>query len=476
MNYGIIRYVCGWSIAAVSAFMLMPALYGGITGEREAWAFVICAAVFFLAGRLLCRRKPRNGVFYAKEGFAAVTLTWVVISLISAVPFVLGGAIRNPVDALFETVSGFTTTGSSILRDVEVLPRCMLLWRSFTHWLGGMGVLVFVLALLPSADGQNMYFMRAESPGPDVGKLVPGTRRTAVFLYVIYSVLTVAEFVLLVCGSMPVFDACCITFGTAGTGGFGVLNSSCADYTSYQKVVITVFMLLFGVNFNVYFLLLRRKWKEALSGAELRVYLTVYFVAAGLISLQLWRVNGHTSFLDAAFQTASVMTTTGYSTTDFNLWPLFSKVMLVGLMFIGASAGSTGGGMKVSRFIIYGKVAGREFSRMLHPRRVKILTVDGEPLEHKTINSALTYLVCYLAVFAGSVLLISLDCDDFSTAFTSVAATLNNIGPGLGEVGPAGNFADFSVFSKFVFMLDMLAGRLEIFPLLLSFLPDAWRN
>lgn len=476
MNYSIIRYVLGWAVTVVSVLMLLPAFVGAVYFESSAWVFLICAVLFFSLGRLLCHKKPKNHVFYAREGFMAVALCWIVISLISSIPFVISGAIPNIVDALFETVSGYTTTGSSILKNVETLPHGMLFWRSFSHWIGGMGVLVFVLAILPSADGQNMYFMRAESPGPDVGKLVPNLKKTAAVLYLIYTGLTVLQFCLLMLGRMPVFDALCITFGTAGTGGFGVLNSSCASYTLYQQIVITIFMVLFGVNFNVYFFLLCRKWKDAFKVAEVKVYFFVYFAAIFLIVIQLLKTTGGMHVLDVAFQTASIMTTTGYATVDFNAWPLFSKVVLVALMFIGACAGSTGGGIKVSRIMIYLKVVKRDLSRMLHPRRVKVLIMDGKRIDSAVLNAALVFLVSYLAVFSISFLLIALDCNDFETAFTSVAATLNNIGPGLGAVGPTGSFSDFSVLSKFVFIFDMLAGRLEIFPLLLTFMPVTWKS
>ncbi len=476
MNYSIIRYVLGWSVTVIAALMLLPALVSALYREKTVWVFLVCAAVFFCIGRLLGRKKPKNTVFYAREGFTAVALCWIAISVISAVPFIAGGAITNPVDALFETVSGYTTTGSSILENVEALSRGMLFWRSFTHWIGGMGVLVFVLAILPSAGGQNMYIMQAESPGPDVGKLLPNLKKTAIVLYLIYAGLTGLEFALLAFGNMPLFDALCVTFGTAGTGGFGVLNDSCASYSNYEKIVITVFMALFGVNFNFYFLLLSRKIKEAFNSAEVKVYFAIMLSSIALITFGLWRSTGGFRLLDAAFQTSSIMTTTGFTTVNYDGWPLFTRVILVALMFVGACAGSTGGGIKISRLIIYAKVVKREFSRMLHPRRVKVITIDGKPVNTKIINTSLCFFVSYVAVFALSVLLVSIDAGNFETAFTSVAATLNNIGPGLGAVGPAGNFAGFSAFSKIVLIFDMLAGRLEIFPLLLTFIPASWRN
>lgn len=476
MNYSIIKYVLGSTVSAVSALMLLPALVGAVYAEQDVWIFLVCAVLFFAIGRLLSFRKPKNQVFYAKEGFIAVSLCWIVISVISAVPFVVSGSIPNVVDALFEIVSGYTTTGSSVLQDIEILPRCIIFWRSFSHWLGGMGVLVFVLAILPSADGQDMYLLRAESPGPNVGKLVPNLRKTAMFLYLIYSGMTLLQILLLLVGKMPIFDAVCITFGTAGTGGFGVLNDSCASYTVYQQAIITVFMVLFGINFNFYFFLLRRKWRDAFSFSEVKTYLTIYAFATVFILLQLWNSTGNLHLIDAAFQTASIMTTTGYATTDFNLWPLFSKLVLFVLMFIGACAGSTGGGIKVSRWMMYAKLLKRELSQLLHPRRVKVLAIDKKPIEVSILRTAMVFLIAYLAIFIISVLLISLDCNDFETTVTSVAATLNNIGPGMGSVGPTGNFANFSIFSKCVFIFDMLAGRLEIFPLLLSFIPAKWKN
>lgn len=476
MNYSIIKYVLGLCITTVSALMIFPAIVGAVYMEKSAVVFLICAVSFFIIGRLLSHKKPANKTFYAREGFISVALSWIVISVISAVPFVVSGAIPNAIDALFETVSGFTTTGSSILSDVEALPKCMLFWRSFSHWLGGMGVLVFVLAILPSADGQNMYFMRAESPGPDVGKLVPNLRKTALLLYLIYAGMTVLQFVLLMVGRMPVFDALCLTFGTAGTGGFAILNSGLSTYSTYSLWVITVFMVLFGVNFNLYFFVIRKRFKEAFSIAEVRTYFIVYFLATAFIAVQLYVTLGKVSILDVAFQTASVLTTTGYSTVDFNLWPVFSKIIMVLLMFSGACAGSTGGGIKVSRFMICGKMAKREIDKAVHPRHVKVLKMDGKPIDDDVVHSTVAYMIVYVAIYVVSLLIVSFDCESFETGFTSIVATLNNIGPGLGDVGPTGNFANFSVLSKCVFIFDMLAGRLELFPILLLFTPSAWKN
>ncbi len=384
------------------------------------------------------------------------------------------------VDALFETVSGFTTTGASILTDVEALPHGMLFWRSFTHWIGGMGVLVFMLALLPMAGGHTMYLMKAESTGPNVSRLVPNIRKTALFLYGMYTALTVAQFLLLVTvGQMPVFDAICAALGTAGTGGFGTKADSFASYTVAAQLIVTVFMFLFGVNFNFYFLLFHKRLKEAFKMEEVRWYVIVYVGASLLITANLWLTNGgsipmtlHTVF----FQTASVMTTTGFATADFALWPVVSQALMVLLMCIGACAGSTGGGFKVIRVMLLWKSARKEFSHMLHPRNVKVIKVDGKAVERDTIGVLGVYLFCYVVIMAVSTVLLSLDGFDFTTNFTATIATVNNIGPGLGAVGPTGNFAAYSDLSKCVCVFNMLVGRLEIFPVLLLLIPSTWKK
>lgn len=479
MNVGIICYVLGWIIRVEGLFMLLPLLVSVIYKERNGLYFLVCALAAILVGHVMTRKKPVRKSFYAREGFITVALGWIVMSLIGAMPFYLSGEIPSFVDAIFEIISGFTTTGASILSDVEALSKCMLFWRSFSHWLGGMGVLVFVLAILPMAGGESMYFMRAESPGPSVSKLVPKIRQTAKTLYLIYVGLMLIEIVLLVIGKMPFFDALCMSFGTAGTGGFGILNSSAGSYTVYQQAILTIFMLLFGVNFAFYFLLLMKKPKDAFGIQEVRFYFLIYAVITVLITLNVTAVSGDSLFQNfhhAAFQAASVMTTTGYSTVNFDLWPEFSKALLVLLMFIGACAGSTGGGIKVSRILIYIKTIKKELASLVHPRSVKILKMDGKKIEHEVIRSTNVFLCTYVIIFFVSFILISLDGFDFETNFTAIAATLNNIGPGLAKVGPVENFGIYSNFSKIILSFDMLAGRLELFPMLLLFLPSSWRR
>lgn len=476
MNYGIIGYILGRVIAIVSAAMLLPWAVSLIYHEDVGVIFLLCAILFGAVAAVFTRRKPKNTDFYAREGFVTVALSWIVMSFIGAIPFVASGEIPNIVDALFEIVSGFTTTGSSILTDVESLSRCMLFWRSFSHWLGGMGVLVFILAILPMAGGQNIYLMRAESTGPSVGKLVPKIQKTAFLLYAIYTVMTLAHLVLLIIGRMPIFDAFCLSFGTAGTGGFGVLNDSFASYSPFAQSVTALFMLLFGVNFNFYFLILNRKFRYAFAMEDVRWYFIIYIVASALITGNLLLNGSFGGLREVLFQTSSIMTSTGFATTDFNLWPSLSRALMIMLMFTGACAGSTGGGMKVSRFVIYVKTVAKEIRQLTHPRSVKVLKMDGKPIEHDVIRIVNVYLCAFIFVFAGSFAIVLLDGFDLTTSFTAVAATLNNIGPGLNIVGPTGNFADFSVLSKLVFIFDMLAGRLEIFPMLLLFAPNTWKK
>lgn len=478
MNYAIIAYILGWVLTFEGAFMALPCVTALIYQERSGFYFLVCGVLAVTAGRLMTRKKPKNAVFYAKEGYVACALCWILLSIVGAVPLWASGEIPNVEDALFEIVSGFTTTGSSILTNVEGLSHCMLVWRSFSHWIGGMGVLVFLLAILPMAGGQNMHLMRAESPGPSVGKLVPNVRKTASLLYGIYFAMTLIQIVLLLLGRMPLFDALCITFGTAGTGGFGILNDSMTSYSTYIQTVVTIFMFLFGVNFNFYYLMLMRRPREAFKMEEVRWYVVIYLAAVLLITVNITRSFGDllTNFHHVAFQVSSVMTTTGYGTVDFNLWPQFSRALMVGLMFVGACAGSTGGGMKVSRFVMYFKSVKKELAFLIHPRSVKIVKVDNKAVEHETVRAANVFLIAYLLIFIGSLFLITLDSFDLETSFTAVAATLNNIGPGLGMVGPTGNFSAFSPLSKLVMIFDMLAGRLEIFPMLLLFSPSTWKK
>ena len=389
----------------------------------------------------------------------------------------MAGCIPNPVDALFETVSGFTTTGASILPGVEDLPKGILFWRSFTHWIGGMGVLVFLLSLLPLTGGSHVNLMKAESPGPQVDKLVPKVQSTAKILYGIYFALTVLEVVFLLLGGMPLFESMLTAFGTAGTGGFGFKNDSFPSFSPYIQWVVTIFMILFGVNFNAYFLLLLRKFNRAIS-EEVRGYFAIILVAIGIITANIYSL--YNSFGEAvrqaAFQVGSIITTTGFSSCDFDLWPTLSKEILVVLMFIGACAGSTGGGIKVSRLLILGKTLGKELKQALHPQVVAPVRMDGKLLNHETIRTTNVFMGAYFFIFVVSFLLISLDGFDMVTNFTAIAATLNNIGPGLAQVGPMMNFGSFTNPAKLVMIFDMLAGRLEIFPMLVLFLPDTWRR
>ncbi len=479
MNLAIIRYFLGWILNVEAVLMLLPCGAALLYGERSGIYFVITLALCAGIGILCTFRKPKNSIFYAKEGFVSVALSWIVLSIMGALPFYLSREIPCFEDALFEVVSGFTTTGSSILPDVEALSRCMLLWRSFTHWVGGMGVIVFMLAVLPLAGGgYNMHIMRAESPGPSVGKLVPKVRQTAKILYLLYFIITLVQILLLLLSGMPVFDTLCMSFGTAGTGGFGILNASAASYTYLQEGIITVFMILFGINFNVYYLFWIRKPKDAFGCEEARAYLGIIAVSILLIGWNIRHLFPSllVAFHHAAFQVGTIITTTGFATTDFDLWPEFSKTILVVLMFVGACAGSTGGGMKVSRILIAFKQVKRELGNLIHPQSVKILKLEGKKLEHNVIRSANGYFLAYAIIFAVSLLLVSLDGFDMTTNMTAVAATFNNIGPGLAKVGPTCNWSGFSAFSKYVFMFDMLAGRLEIFPMLLLFSPGTWKK
>ncbi len=479
MNLSIIVVILGWVVMLEGVFFVPTALVGFCYGEmREGLVYLVLGLICMAAGQLLRTRKAKSTTFYAREGFVAVALSWIVLSLIGSLPFVITGDIAAYHDALFEIISGFTTTGSTILTDVEALAHCNLFWRSFSHWIGGMGVLVFILAILPMSGGSTMNLMKAESPGPSVGKLVPRIQETAFILYAIYFAMTVIEMVLLLLGGMPLFEAVCHSFGTAGTGGFGVLGDSIASYSTYIQVVITIFMLLFGTNFTFYYLILMGKPGEARGMTEVKWYLRIYAVVVGLITLNL--VLTGTPFLETlqqvAFQVASVMTTTGYATTNFDLWPNFSRAMMVCVMFIGACAGSTGGGMKVSRIMLYVSQVKNELRQQIHPRSVEVVRMDGKAVDHDVIRSANIFLMAYIMIFVGSFLILCLDQFDLVTNFTAVTATLNNIGPGLNVIGPEGTFTGFSLLSKFVLMFDMLAGRLEIIPMLVLFHPQTWKK
>lgn len=478
MNFGFITYIIGWILNFQGVFLLVPCIVAMIYNEKSGIAFLLSSLISFAIGALFVRKKPKNSSFYAKEGFISVALGWIVLSVSGALPFLISGEIPDVFNALFESISGYTTTGATILSDVESLSKCMLFWRSFTHWVGGMGVLVFVLCILPLADGNNMHLMRAESPGPSVGKLVPKVRSTATILYGIYTALTVIECILLLFGKMSLFDAITTSMATAGTGGFGIKNDSMASYSMYIQNVVAIFMFIFGVNFNIYFLLLVRKPKEVLQSEELRTYLAIVLISTLIIGFNIsssFESIG-TSIQQAFFQVSSIITTTGFSTVDFNHWPELSKFILIGLMFIGACAGSTCGGIKISRIIIAWKNLKNEISSFVHPKRVQIIRLEGRKVGNDVVKSVNVYFVLYFLIFIASVFLISIENRSFETNFTSVIATLNNIGPGLDGVGPMENFGEFNPLSKCVFMFGMLAGRLELIPMIILFSPWVWKK
>lgn len=474
MNGFFIIYIIGYVLKIEGFLMLAPVLCGIVYGEQEALGFFLCAAFTFLLGLVLSFKRPKNQVFYAKEGMISVALSWIFMSLFGCIPFVLTGEIPGFTNAFFETVSGFTTTGSSILTNVEALSHCALLWRSFTHWIGGMGVLVFILSILPIGAG-TIHLMRAESPGPQVEKIVPKMKDTSKILYVIYTAITIAEFiVLLICGN-GIFDSLTTAFATAGTGGFAIRNSGFSEYSPITQYVVAVFMLVFGVNFNVYYLICKKHLKKAVKSEEFKWYLLIVALSTIGIALNIRHMfPPETAFRQAFFNVSSIITTTGFGSVDYNFFPTFSKQILLLLMFIGASAGSTGGGMKVSRIVILFKTAMNEISRFLHPRTVKKVRFEGGIVDHPTLRAINTYLVAYLCVLVVSVLIISLDGFDMMTTISSVVTTLNNIGPGFNVIGPAGNFSGFSRLSKLVCCFDMIAGRLEIFPMLLLISPATW--
>ena len=477
MNRKMIVHTVGRMVLLEAGILLLPLLVSVLYRETCAWAFVLTvllAAIVGLPITLFC--KPKNSLIYAKEGFVIVAMTWLAFSAIGALPFVFSGEIPSFADAFFETVSGLTTTGASILRDVESMSHGLLFWRSFTHWIGGMGVLVFIMAIVPDVSGRPMHILRAEMPGPVVGKLVPRIKDTAKILYLIYIAMTVLETVLLLCGGMSLFDSLLHAFGTAGTGGFGIKADGLAGYNAYLQWVIAIFMLLFGVNFNLYYLLLIKRFRAALHSSELATYLIIVLVASGVITFNIYPLyhNVGEAVRQSVFQVASITTTTGYSTADFNLWPGLSKAILFMLMFVGGCAGSTAGGLKISRVMILIKNIKRQLRHMLHPRSVGTLRMEGKPLDEDTVSGVSAYFALCMVCMAAVFLLISFEPFDLETNLTAAVACFNNIGPGLGAVGPAGNFAAYSAFSKFVLSAAMLLGRLEIYPLLLVCSPSAW--
>lgn len=478
MNKKMIFATLGKITVSEAGLMLLPLLVSLIYREwTVALSFLAAIALALVAGFSLyfsCRTK--NKLIFAKEGFIIVAGAWLIMSAIGAIPFVLSGDIPSYIDAFFETVSGFTTTGASVLTDVESLSRGALFWRSFTHWVGGMGVLVFVMALLPSFSDRSIHIMRAEMPGPIVGKIVPKARETARILYIIYFVMTVAEVILLLLGDMPLFDSLVHAFGTAGTGGFGIKSDSISSYSSYLQWVITVFMFLFGVNFNIYYLMLLKKFKSVFKSGELWAYVGI--AAGATVAICINILPSFNNFWDAlrasAFQVSSIITTTGYSTVDFNLWPTFSKVILAALMFTGACAGSTGGGFKVTRVVILFKSIKQEIKRMIHPRSVRAIKFEGKVVDKTTLNGVGIYLAVYMMCLVAVLVAISFEPFDFETSFSAALSCFNNIGPGFSAVGPMASYAEYTGFSKIILSFAMLFGRLEIYPLLIALTPSTW--
>ncbi len=471
-NRKMIVHVLGEILLVEALLMLLPVIVALIYHEKTVLPYFITIALCAAAGLLLFLVPVRDRRIYYKDGFAIVSIGWILMSLFGALPFYLTGEIPSYLDALFESVSGFTTTGASILSNVEALSHASLFWRSFSHWIGGMGVLAFLMVLIPVAGGGgNLNLLRAESPGIEVEKLVPKSNRTARILYAIYFVLSLLQTLLLLLGKIPVFDALTITFGTAGTGGFSILNNGIASYSTYIQVVITVFMILFGVNFNIYFLVLCKRFRDVLRSEELRGYVIIMLSAMFVVTLDVFFGGVYSSlgeaFQQTAFQVASVMTTTGFATADFNLWPEVSRVILLLIMCVGSCAGSTAGGLKVGRVILAAKSAACEVRRVLNPRTVNVVTYEHKRVSEDTVKVTNAYILIYVFVFAMSLLIISFDRTDFTTNVSGVIATLNNIGPGLSKVGPLGNFASFNPLSKLVFIADMLIGRLEIYPVII---------
>ena len=477
MNYSMIRYILSSVLGFEGIFLLLPALVAAIYREKQGFIFLavaLCCIVIGVCGRI---RNPKSSVFYAKEGFAAVSLSWILLSMAGALPFFLTGEIPSYIDALFETISGFTTTGASVLPDVEALSKASAFWRCFTHWIGGMGMLVFVMAILPLSPGSSIHLMRAESPGPSVSKLVPKLKSTAMILYGIYVVITIIEVIALLIAGMPVYDSFTISFSTVGTGGFGILNSNVGSYSMAVQIILTIFMLLCAINFNVYYLLLVKKCREAFSNDEVKYFLIIVLSAAVLITFNIKDgfSNIFTAFQTAIFEVASIISTTGFVTVDYNVWPVFSQMIILILMFLGACAGSTGGGFKISRSLILIRSVKNEIMAVVHPRSVRKVKMNKRIVPDNVVKTVLCYLATYIMIIIISLLLVSFGGFDVTSNFTAVLTTLNNVGPGLNAVGPTGNFGGFTDFSKIVLMLDMLIGRLELFPMLVLFAPGMWK-
>lgn len=478
MNYRMIGQILGRVLLVEAALMVLP-LVAGLFYHEDPSPFLITIAVTALAGFVLVKIRTKSDEIFAREGFAIVGLSWIAMSLFGALPFVFARQIPNYLDALFETVSGFTTTGASILTNIEAMSKGCLFWRSFTHWVGGMGVLVFIMAVLPMSGDHYMHVMRAEVPGPTVGKLVPKVKKTAAILYLIYTAMTVAETILLMCGGMNFFDALLHSFASAGTGGFSTRTASVGYYNSaYIDIVIGTFLILFGVNFNLYYLILIGHFKAALKSEELRTYLGIIAFAVLTIALNIMHLFGgfFTALRYSYFQVTSIISTTGFATTDFDKWPEYSRWVLVMLMLIGACAGSTGGGIKVSRFIILLKSSFCEVRRLQHPRSISKVRLEGKVVSEQTVRYAFAFYMLYMLIILMSVLILTFDGLDLTTNLTGTIACISNIGPGLSLVGPAGNYSIFSWFSKIVLILDMLIGRLEIYPILLLCAPSVWKK
>lgn len=479
MNRRMILYILGKMLGVEGVVLLIPALVSFLYGEESGLSFLIVSVILGILFLIFGKKPPEGKTIYGKEGFVIVGIAWILWSLFGALPFFLSGSIPNYLDAFFETVSGFTTTGSTILTDIEILPKGISFWRSLTHWIGGMGVLVFVMMLTSLEDDHSMHLMRAEVPGPEADKLVPRARHSAKILYEMYFVLTAAEVILLMFGGMSFYDALLHAFSTAGTGGFSNRNASVAYYDSaYIDGVITIFMILFGVNFNLYFLIRLKKWKSALKNEELKAYLGIIGVSIVVITVNILHIYGSVAqaFRYASFQVASIITTTGFCTANYEVWPELSKTLLLALMVIGACAGSTGGGIKVSRLLILVKTVRQEIRRILHPKSVTVVRVNGKKIGRDTMQGVYIYFISYILILIVSVLIVSIDNFDFATSFSGVLTTINNVGPGISQVGPIENFYSFSPLSKIVFCIDMLVGRLEVIPYLLIFSPDLWRR
>jgi len=478
MNIKMLIYILGKVLLIEGVLMVLPVVCGALYGEREFFVYLVLAGLYMTAGFLISLKKPKNMTIFIKDGCVATALSWIVLSVCGCIPFMITKEIPSFTDAMFETASGFTTTGASILTDIEALSHTSLLWRSLTHWIGGMGVLVFLLAVVPMTGGSNMNLMRAESPGPSVGKIVPKVRSTAKMLYYIYIALTLLEIIILYACRMPLFDSICSAFGTAGTGGFGIKNDSFTSYAPHLQWIVAVFMLLFGANFNFYYYLTTGQGLKALKISEVKVYLAVAAISTAIICFSVYGIYGN--FAEALrhsfFQVSTVMTTTGFATTDFDLWPSLARFILVALMFIGACASSTGGGIKISRFQIMFKAFKREIGSYIHPRTVKKIRIDGKTVDPDTEHSVALYFFIYLIVFTASMFIVSFEGHDLVTVLTSVAATLNNIGPGLSLVGPTRNYSFFSDLSKWVLIFDMLAGRLELLPILVFLNPFTYKG